>query len=311
MPAPAAIAPPSALPDQREARHLRVGRALFDRVESALAASRLSARGALLAAAALGQLRAVLSGRWPSARDVAALYGSGRFESRRVAFAIAVHEARNRLVVRRVSGQSLAPFAPLVRFRDARAAAALRPPLVLVTAHIGALYLLDLGLEQVAGPRTVLRWSAVHEPFPEEEIAATAGGLEARTEALRRGLGALRTGKFVVTTLDGPHGAGRPGTLLGRSLAVGRGGFALARASGARVAPLAALWEGGRVVVELGAAVAMGTDSQDGPQQVVRWFERLLRRSPGQISLGLLRQLLLGSAVDPTIQAPDEDAMRR
>ena len=66
MPTAAAVAATSAHAAQTEARHVLAGRALFDRLESALAASRLPARRALSAAAALGRLRGTLSGRWPA-----------------------------------------------------------------------------------------------------------------------------------------------------------------------------------------------------------------------------------------------------
>jgi len=312
VPAPAAFAPPPALAEQREARHLGVGRALFERLETALAASRLSARRALFAAAALGRLRAALSGRWPSANEVAALYGTDRLESYRIALGIAAHEACNRLVLRRGAGRPLAPFAPLVRWRDAGAAATLHappgPPIVLLTAHIGALYLLAAGLDRLGVRRTVLRWSPHHLPFPQEDNAPLEGGLVRRTAALRRALDGLREGGMVVTALEGAHGSTEPGELFGRFLDLGIGGFALARLSGARVVPVAALWEGSRVVCELGAAAE---EQVETPAEAVRWFEELLRRAPQQISLGLLRQLLYGPPVDPTIQSAGENAIRR
>lgn len=316
MPETAAFAPSSPPRDQRGPLALRLGRALFDRLETVLADSRLSSAAALGGAAALGRLRAALSGRWPSASEVAALYGTGRLESRRIALGIAANEARNRLVIRRGVGRSLAPFAPLVRWRDEGAAAALQsslgPSVVLLTAHVGALYLLAAGLDRVARRRTVLRWSPLHLPSPEEVNAPTAGGVVRRTAALRRALDALRRGGVVSTALDGAHGAAEPGELFGRSLGLGVGGFALARLSGARVVPVAALWEGNRVVCELGASAQERVET---PAEALRWFEALLRRAPQQISLGLLRQLLfgtgVGSAVDPTIRSSGEHAVRR
>lgn len=281
-------------------RHL--ARAQFDRLENALAASRLPTAPALQLAAALGVSRATFSGRWPAAREVAALFGTGPAASRRIARGIAINEARSRLVIRRASGSSLAPFARQVSFRDAGAIGHLHPPLVLITAHVGALHLLALALDRFAVPRVVLRWSPVHDLSPEESVALTAGGLAGRTGALRRGHDALRAGGFVVTALEGPHGAAEPGSLLGRPLGVGRGGFALARVSGASVVPIAALWKGNRVVVESGPPIA----PEVAPQAVARWFDELLRRSPRQISLGLLRRLLLESAVDPAVETPGE-----
>ena len=280
----------------------RLARAPFDRFEAKLAASHLPPAAALRVAAALGASRALLSGRWPAAKEVARLFGCGPADSRRIALGIAANEAKNRLVVRRVCGSALAPFAPQVCFRDAAAIARLRPPLVLVTAHVGALHLLAVALDRFAVPRVVLRWTPVHELSPEESVAPTAGGLAARTGALRRGHQALREGQFVVTALEGPHGASEPGILLGRRMDFGRGAFALARASGASVVPLAACWEGSRAVVEVGSPIAPDL----APPAVAQWFDELLRRLPRQCSLSLLRRLLYGSAGDPAIDSPRE-----
>ncbi len=287
-------------PEERQPGPQRLARALFDRLEASLATSPLPPRFALRGASLLGALRARLSGRWPTAAEVATLFGTGARASRRLARAVAAAEARNRLVVRRSAGRSLAPFAPLVSWRDPAAAAALRPPVVLATAHVGALYLLAAGFDRLGLRRTVLRWSPVHAPAPGEEPVVTTGGLVARTEALRRGLEALRRGDCVATALDGEHGAGERVELLGHPLDLGVGAFALARLGGVTVLPVAALWRGSRVVCELGAPVA-------GPVEAARWFESLLRNEPEQISLGLLRQLLLG----PTVGAAGQDALGR
>jgi hypothetical protein len=276
-------------------------RAWFDRLEVAVATSSLGAASALAAVAAVGRVRAALSGRWPSAGEVAALYGTGRIESRRISLGIAANEARNRLVLRRTSGRPLAPFAPRVRFEKEAAAAELQAPLVLVTAHVGALYLLAAGLDRLWTQRLALRWSALHQTAPGEDSAFTSGGVVARTEALRRGLESLRQGKVVVTALEGPHGSADPGRLLGRRLDLGRGGFALARLAGVRIAPVAALWERNRVQISLGMPVETTADAAG---EVALWFEALLRRSPRQMSLGLLRQLLQSPALEP----PGEDA---
>jgi hypothetical protein len=280
----------------------RLARTVFDRLESTLATSVLPPAPALRVAAVLGISRALLSGKWPATKEVAALFESGPGRSRRIALGIAANEAKNRLVVRRVFGSALAPFAPQVSFRDQAAIDRLRPPLVLVTAHVGALYLLAIALDRFAVPRVVLRWAPVHDLSPEESVAPTAGGLAVRTEALRRGYQALREGQFVVTAIEGPHGASEPGILLGRRMDFGRGAFALARASGARVVPLAACWEGSRAVVEVGSPIAPAL----APQDVARWFDELLVRLPRQCSLSLLRRLLYGSDGDPAVDAPGE-----
>ena len=280
-----------------ERGHLRRGRAGFDALEIRLAASRLDARRALAVARMLGAARGFLSGRWPAAREVAALFGTGPLASRRIALRIASREACHRLVIRRCEGRPLAPFAPVVRWRDPAAAAALAPPRILITAHIGALHLLPLAMDTLARPRTVLRWSQIHEPADGERNAHVEGGLGRRAQALLDAAAELRAGGFVSTTVDGGFGAARPVEVLGRKLDLGMGGFALAGWTGAGIVPVAALWEGTEVVCELG-------DPLSGPSEAARWLEDLLRRRPGQISLGLMRHLLFGPAVGAAAEDP-------
>ncbi|MEO7973216.1 MAG: hypothetical protein ABIU84_06470, partial [Thermoanaerobaculia bacterium] len=251
------------------------------------------------AAAALGGLRAALSGRWPAPDQVAHLYGSARLESRRIAIGIAANEARNRLVVRRTHGRSLDLFSPLVEFEDEAAVERLRAPVVLVTAHVGALYLLSAGLDRLSAGRLALRWSPLHRPSASEENAFTSGPLLSRTEVLRRALESLRSGKHVVTALEGPHGSSEPCRLLGRRLDLGRGGFALARAAGVAVTPVAALWSRSQVRIAVGPPYE---STLAAPAQVARWFEEQLRRSPHNLGLGLLRRLLEG----PALESPSE-----
>ena len=282
---------------QGEARHLRFGRTLFDRLEARLAASTLDARRGLALAAQLGAARGALSRRWPAAADVAALFGTPRFASRRIAFQIAAVEARNRFVLARTAGRPLAAFEPLVRWRDPAAVATLTPPKVLITAHLGALYLLSAGMDQLPHRRTILRWSPQHEIGPDVRNANLAGGLAGRTRALLDALAELRTEGFVSTTIDGGNGASVPVSVLGFPLDLGVGGFSIAKLAGVEVVPVAAYWESGGVVCELGRPV---TD----PTGAGRWLEAVLRRSPGQITLGLMRRLLFGPPARTPVAHP-------
>lgn len=286
--------------DARGSGARRVARALFDGLEAALARTPLPPGVALGCASRLGAWRSRLAGRWPAANEMAALFATAPGDSRRLAGAVAAAEARTRLVVRRSGGRSLAPFRSRVDWRDPGAAAALRPPLVLATAHVGALNLLAAGFDRLALRRTVLRWSPVHAPAAGEEAVTTTGGLVSRTEALRRGLEALRGGGFVVTALDGEHGARERVVLFGRPFDLGVGAFALARLAGVPLVPVVALWRGTRVECELGPPLASAPEA-------AHWLEALLWRDPAQISLGLLRRLLLG----PAVEATDEDARGR
>lgn len=283
-----------------ESRLRLVGRGLFDRFEAAVAASSLDARRAIRRAGWIGALRGALSGRWPAPREIAALFGSGPVASRRIAVAVAALEARNRLVLARNAGRPLEPFAPLVRWRDAETVAALRPPAILLTAHVGAIYLLGAAFDRLPAGRTVLRWAPQHLPAEGERNATTAGSVESRTNALRAAISELGGGGYVVTTLDGGQGAATDGRVLGRRLDLGQGAFVLARLADAPVIPVVALWEGDRVVCDLAPAV-------DDAEAAAQWLDRLLAREPRQITLGLLRQLLFG----PTVSTAEEQPPRR
>ena len=284
-------------PGGAEPAYRRSGRALFDHLEERLARSRLGARRALSAAAALGAARGLAARRWPSPDEVAALFGAGALARRRIALEIAACEARHRLVLRRTERRPLAPFAPLVAWRDPGSVAALRPPAILITAHVGALHLLALALDRLPARRTVLRYSPLHETGDGERNATVAGGLGRRAQALLDAAAELRAGGFVSTTIDGGYGAGRRVELLGRPLDLGLGAFALATWTGAAIVPVAALWAQGGVVCELGEPVA-------GPEEAARWLETLLARHPGQINLGLLRHLLFGPAAGAAAADP-------
>ena len=109
-------------PDSRRSGFLkRFARARLDRRERAIAASPLPAEEALSAVARIGTLRAALSRRWPEPAEVRALFGVRGLSSSALAARIGALEARNRLVIRRLEGRSLDPFAPLVSWSPATA----------------------------------------------------------------------------------------------------------------------------------------------------------------------------------------------
>lgn len=282
-------------PEVAEGLLRRRARAFFDRRESEIARSSRPAEAALAAAARIGALRATLARRWPSPAEVDRLFGIRGFAGRRIAASIAALEARNRLVIRRVEGRPLDPFASLVSWSDAKSAHDLPRPAILVTAHVGALYLLAAALAPLKVPRLAIRWSALHTASLYERVASTAGGVELRAALLHDALGTLRAGGLVTTVLDGTHGGAFRVSVLGRGIDFGQGAFTLARLSGAPIVPVAALWRGNRVECRTWPAIA-------DPGEAALWLERFLRMSPEQCSLGLLRQLLFEPAVGDAVQ---------
>ncbi len=317
---------------ERGAAGPALGRGAFDFLErglEAVAARAVRSPGpaSFGAAAALGRLRNRLSRRWPSPAQVRTLFPHlDEGEAAAVAWSIGGLEARNRLLVACLCRHGLAPVRELVR--TAAGFAALRPPLILGTFHVGALHALGAALERLPGPVLALRQGPLYRPRPPLEIATTAGDEQGRAAAFQRAVAQLKSGGFVALALDLPVGPGLRVPCLGRELEMGRGPFALARMTGAPLVPLVARWAVGGVEVRVGeelvpaasaAAKCMGwtqdlastVAAPDGSELLAEssaakcirweeslaaaaagWLERYLRESPGELGLGLLRSLL-------------------
>lgn len=279
----------------------------FDAAEAALIP--LMARRpriAVRAAATLGRWRHRLSGRWPSAGEIRLLFPhlSGRM-ARRVAAAVAALEARNRLVSAGVVRQGLEPVRPLVRVSPDLAV--LRPPLLLVTFHVGAFQALGPALESLAGPVLGLRDGPLYTPRPPVRLVTTGGSTQQRAQTFHRLLAHLDRDGFVV--MAGDHAPGRrhpPGhqvPCLGHSLPLARGPFAAMRRTGAVAVPLIGRWRREEAEIVVGERFAAdGWTADPGPgreryEKAVaasagRWLERYLLRHPFDLGLGMLRALL-------------------
>lgn len=266
------------------------GRHTFEALESGLAP--LAARHPALAlsvASVLGRLRNRLSRRWPSPEQVRALFPhlSGGAAAG-VAWSIGGLEARNRLLASCIQKSGLEPVRPLVRMP---AFAALRPPLILGTFHVGAVHAFGPALERLPGPVLALRHGPLYTPRPPVEIVTTEGDDQQRAATFQRALARLESGGFVVLALDVVPGSGLQVPCLGRTLELARGPFALARLAKVPLVPLAARWRRGSVDVELGEAITGETENALAAS-AARWLERYLLDSPAELGLGLLRRLL-------------------
>lgn len=269
---------------------------VFDALEDRLA--RGTPRRALPLAAVLGQARNRLSRRWPSPEQVRSLFPHlDPSAAARIAGKIGGLEARNRVLVAGIRRVGLEPVRPLVRCPEGFAA--LRPPLLLGTFHVGALHALGPALERLPGPVLALRHGPLFVPRPPLEVATTEGDEQSRAALFHRALLHLDRGGFVALALDVAQGAALQVTCLGRPLALARGPFALARLTGVPLVPLVARWRSGEVEILLGDPLASpGQDA--GPEawegalaaSAARWLERYLLAAPGELGLGLLRQLL-------------------
>ncbi|MEO6195520.1 MAG: hypothetical protein ABIS20_21065 [Thermoanaerobaculia bacterium] len=267
-------------------------RRTFDTLERGLAP--LAARHlrmALPAASGLGALRNRLSRRWPSPEQVRTLFPHlPPRVAARAAWKIGALEARNRLLVDAIQRQGLEPVRRLMR-PPSEAFAALRPPLILGTFHVGAMQGLGAAIERLPGPVLVLRLGALYSPSPPVEILSTEGDDQRRAFAFHRALTHLNGGGFVLMALDGSPGPGLRVPCLGRTLELARGPFALARLTGAPLVPLVARWRKSEVEAEVGTAIA-GVEEGALAASAARWLEGYLMAAPEEIGLGLVRALL-------------------
>jgi len=288
----------------------KAGRRLFDRLEGALApAAPRHAALAAAAAAGLGRLRHRLSGRWPTVAEVRLLFPELPARvARGVAARIAGLEARNRLLVASLHRAGLAPIRALVRTHEVFAA--LRPPMVLVTFHVGAWNGIGPALERLGRPVLVLRDGFLYTPAPPVEIAETGGDEQRRAAAFYRALEVLERGGFVLASLDLPASPGIRAPCLGRSLELARGPLALARLGGAAMAPIAACWCRGGIEIRAGAPLVVRSTPSPSPRgeaapgtdpgawearlaaAAADWLDRYLSAAPEELGLGLLRELL-------------------
>ncbi len=263
----------------------------FDALERGLAARH--PRVALPAASGLGALRNRLSRRWPSPEQVQALFPHlPPRAAARVAWKIGALKARNRFLVDAIRREGIDPVRRLMRPLS-EAFAALRPPLILGTFHVGVVQALGAAIERLPGPVLVLRLGRLYSPSPPVEILSTAGDDQRRALSFQRALAHLEGGGFVVLALDGSPGPGLRVPCLGRTLELARGPFALARLTGAPLVPLVARWRKSAVEAQVGAALG-GMEEEALAASAARWLEGYLKAAPEEIGLGLVRALLGG-----------------
>lgn len=298
-------------------RHVRhTASRLFDALELRLGARlRRHPSGALRIMAAVGRGRNFLSRRWPSPAEVQRLLPDlAPRQAARVAWEVAGLAACNRHLAaasRHGDGDAVGAL-PL---RAPAGFSRLRPPLILGFVHAGLVEGLGSALGHLAAPVVVLRHGHQRATAPPPLVLVTTeGGEQGRAAAFLQAYASLQGGGFVAAALDvlpGAPGTGLPVSLLGRRLELARGPFALARLTGAPILPLAARRCRGGMEIVAGEPVAagerageMGAAAREGELAgaVAAWFEIYLRGSPGELGLGLLRNLLAEAATEPSAQ---------
>jgi hypothetical protein len=158
---------------------------------------------------------------------------------------------------------------------------ALRPPMILATFHLGPVPALGGLLEQLPGEVLVLQRSG--QPRPSLTLLGIEADSSQRAAVFRRAVEALRGGGFVFVVVDAYKTAATvEATFLGRQVRLARGGFALARITGAPIVPLAARWRGRRIDIVAGDPILAGDESAMAGA-VTSWLEDYVRENPGEI----------------------------
>ena len=170
----------------------------------------------------------------------------------------------------------------ICRFREALAD--LRPPLVIVSFHIGPLHAISDLAGRLANDRLVV-------------VARGEETLGARQ--LYEGVRILRKGGVVALALDaGPASFVEVG-IFGRRTSLARGAFALSRLTGVPIVPLLLVWRGYEIHVALGEPIPppeSGATQEEAidserraAERVAAWLEEYLRTSPQDVGLRVLR----------------------
>lgn len=171
----------------------------------------------------------------------------------------------------------------------------LRGPLILASFHVGPHQALGAVLRSLPGE--VLAIDRGQYVPGRDFTLVTAGEDEwERARTFQRALGALRADAFVFVNLDGQHPdefdvSTIEVPVLGRTLPLARGAFALARISGTPIMPLVARWRGTAIEVIAGEPVPAGQSEPEMARAVAAGIDRYLTEHPGEISVFLLERL--------------------
>lgn len=168
----------------------------------------------------------------------------------------------------------------------------LRPPLILTSFHVGPYQGLAAVLRALPGGV----FAVDRGQFAGRgDFELVAGGEDewSRARTFRRALDALRSGAYVFVNLDAFHPdewqtATLEARLLGGSIRLARGAFALARLTGTPIVPVVASWRGTKMEVTVGGPIDPTIGEQGMADSAASWIDSYLRERPGEISVFLL-----------------------
>lgn len=211
-----------------------------------------------------------------------------RGDVRRVNAHLRNAELRNEVLIETMLAGGMDPMRALVD--ENTQLAALRPPLILGTFHVGALTAIGAALERIPGRVLVLRRASPLGRVPSRLwIEETDGDEQRRALVFHRALDWLRGGDSVFMPLDPEQAAVRLAVPFeGHTLNLARGPFAVARIARVPIVPIIARWRGTRAEIVVGNAIAASEDESAMATSAAAWLERYLRDSPLEISARIL-----------------------
>ena len=182
--------------------------------------------------------------------------------------------------------------------------AGLRGPIILASVHTGPLHALGPALGRLGADVLVLE-HGVRQSRPGATLLPVGDDEWQRARTFHRAVTTLRAGGVVFMAIDGFHGSVIEVPMLGGTMPVARGAFALARITNAPILPLVARWRGISVEITCGDPIAPSSEEDAMARAMAGWLERYLRESPGEVSLRTLELLRApGESVAPRAAAP-------
>ena len=172
----------------------------------------------------------------------------------------------------------------------------LRPPLILASFHIGLFPALGAVLMRLPGEVLVVHQGRF-APRPGVKLVLRGDDEWDRAAAFHHAVAGLRSGGFVFTTLDGGYrdGAYEAGAvevpMLGGTISLARGGFALARITRTPIVPLVARRSDGGVEIVCGQPIPPADEEETMAAAAARWLGEYLSEFPGEISRRTLQIL--------------------
>jgi hypothetical protein len=170
----------------------------------------------------------------------------------------------------------------------------LRPPLILVSFHMGLLSAVGTVLRRLPGDvLVVVQRPGGLAPRPGVTLVPMGEDEWERARTFHRAITSLRSGAFVFTTLDGFGEGGYEAAtvdapMLEGMITLSRGAFALARITRTPIVPLVARKCGRKVEIACGEPIPPTQGDEAMAGAAAYWLGEYLREFPGEISLRTL-----------------------